>query len=167
MGTYHLSPPKSSGQAQESSAIVSRCTVRRSCYLRGVADASSRESESTRPDSRMLQANERTLLAWLRTGLTLVAFGFVLARVDAWLHGIAPPDVVVHGSVATDWIGVGFVAVGLLANGLAVVRFVRARRALQMGLDLPTDVFPVAFSVAVTLLGVALAISLISRLVRS
>jgi putative membrane protein len=113
----------------------------------------------------MLQANERTLLAWLRTGLTLVAFGFVLARVDAWLHGIAPSDAVVHGSPATDWIGAGFVAVGLLANGLAIRRFVRTGRALRTGVDLPTDFLPIAFSVAVTLLGVALAIYLIARLV--
>jgi putative membrane protein len=127
--------------------------------------ASSGESGSTQPDSRLLQANERTLLAWVRTGLTLVGFGFVLARVDAWLHGISPPGVVMHRSPATDWIGVGFVAVGLLGNGLAILRFVRTQRALRRGLELPTDVFPIAFAAIVTLLGVALAVYVISRLV--
>jgi len=29
-------------------------------------------------DPRTLQANERTLLAWLRTGLALITFGFVI-----------------------------------------------------------------------------------------
>ena len=48
--------------------------------------------------------------AWLRTGLALVTFGFVLARIDAWLHGIALPDTAVHESPATAWIGAGFVA---------------------------------------------------------
>ena len=112
----------------------------------------------------MLQANERTLLAWIRTGLALITFGFVLARIDAWLHGIASPDTAAHTSVATAWIGAGFVALGLLANGLAIVRFRRARRALMMGAELPTDGFPVAFAAVSTLLGVTLAVYLIARL---
>jgi putative membrane protein len=113
----------------------------------------------------MLQANERTLLAWLRTGLSLVTFGFVLARVDAWLHGIAMPDAVVHRSLATAWIGAGFVALGLLANGLAIARFVRTRQALWTGGELPTDAFPIVFASASTLLGIVLAIYVIAKLV--
>jgi putative membrane protein len=116
-------------------------------------------------DSRVLQANERTLLAWLRTGLSSVTFGFVLARIDTWLHGISMPESVVHGSAATAWIGAGFIVLGLLANCLAIVRFVRNRRALRMGAELPPDVFPVAFAASSTLLGVLLAIYLITRLV--
>ncbi|KAB2893150.1 MAG: DUF202 domain-containing protein, partial [Kofleriaceae bacterium] len=37
------------------------------------------------PDLRILQANERTLLAWVRTGLALMAFGFVIGRIAVWL----------------------------------------------------------------------------------
>ena len=75
-----------------------------------MVETASGEFRSPRPDSRNLQANERTLLAWLRTGLALITFGFVLSRIDAWLHGIALPDAAVHGSVATAWIGAGFIA---------------------------------------------------------
>jgi len=131
---------------------------------RVVDEAPSGAPGSARPDSRILQANERTLLAWLRTGLALITFGFVLARIDAWLHGIALPDTAVHESPATAWIGAGFVALGLLANGLAIVRFVRTRRALQTGAALPTDAFPVALAGVSTLLGVMLAVYLIARL---
>jgi putative membrane protein len=113
----------------------------------------------------MLQANERTLLAWLRTGLSLVTFGFVLARIDAWLHGLATPDGGVHRSVVTAWIGAGFIAVGLLANCMAIARFVRSQRALRMGAELPSDALPVAFAAISTLLGVVLGVYLISRLV--
>jgi putative membrane protein len=119
-----------------------------------------------RPDSRMFQANERTLLAWVRTGLASITFGFVLARIDAWLHGIASPEAAVHESVATAWIGAGFVALGLLANALAIVRFRRAGRALRLGAALPADAFPATFAAVSTLLGVVLAVYLIARLAR-
>lgn len=104
------------------------------------------------------------MLAWLRTGLALVTFGYVLARVDAWLHGIAPPDVLIHRSAATAWIGAGFIVLGVLANGMAVLRYLRIRRVLRRGGELPVDVFPAAFSAIVTLLGAVLAIYVISRL---
>jgi uncharacterized membrane protein YidH (DUF202 family) len=53
------------------------------------------------PDSRFVQANERTLLAWIRTGLALVTFGFVIARLGAWLNAVQaapqPPSLVLVG----------------------------------------------------------------------
>jgi putative membrane protein len=112
----------------------------------------------------LLHANERTLLAWLRTGLALVAFGFLLERVDSWLSAV-PADGAVAGSLGTAWIGVGFVALGSLANGLAILRFVRTRRALRMGADMPTDVFPIAVAAIVTSLGAALTVYLLAKLV--
>lgn len=36
-------------------------------------------------DPRFFFAAERTLLAWLRTGLTVMAFGFVIARFGLFL----------------------------------------------------------------------------------
>jgi putative membrane protein len=38
------------------------------------------------PDPRIFFAAERTLLAWLRTGLTVMALGFVVARVGLFLR---------------------------------------------------------------------------------
>jgi putative membrane protein len=41
------------------------------------------------PDPRMRFAAERTLLAWLRTGLALMGFGFVVARFWIFLSELA------------------------------------------------------------------------------
>ncbi|HEX3147756.1 MAG TPA: DUF202 domain-containing protein [Gemmataceae bacterium] len=45
-------------------------------------------------DPRVRFAGERTLLAWVRTGLAMMAFGFVVARFGLFLQELAPirPD---------------------------------------------------------------------------
>lgn len=49
------------------------------------------ERPRTNPeDPRVRFAAERTLLAWLRTGLALMGFGFVVARFGLFLREIAP-----------------------------------------------------------------------------
>ncbi len=40
-------------------------------------------------DPRVRSAAERTLLAWMRTGLALMGFGFVVARFGLFLREIA------------------------------------------------------------------------------
>ena len=112
----------------------------------------------------MFQANERTLLAWARTGIGLLAFGFVLERVDGSIGAAAPAGVAAERSVGTAWIGAGFVVLGLLANALAILRFARTRRALRQGDPLPMDVFPVAFAAALTVLSGTLAIYVITKI---
>lgn len=76
------------------------------------------------PDLRILQANERTLLAWVRTGLSLMAFGFVIARISAWLR-IEHPE-----QSSTPWLGIAVIAIGMACNALGAHRFVQARRAI-------------------------------------
>ena len=61
------------------------------------------------PDLRFLQANERTLLAWLRTALALMGFGFVVARFGLYLRMLADhPINPTHRAASTSsspWMG--------------------------------------------------------------
>ncbi|MBZ0230835.1 MAG: DUF202 domain-containing protein, partial [Deltaproteobacteria bacterium] len=79
------------------------------------------------PDLRILQANERTLLAWVRTGLALMAFGFVIGRIAVWLK-LEHPERSESGLSLV--IGIAMIAVGAACEGIGAVRFVRARRAI-------------------------------------
>lgn len=71
-------------------------------------------------------ANERTYLAWLRTGIAIIAFGFVLERFDIFIHtvvlslGHTPPPGVPH---AGREVGVIFVLVGVIAIATSIRRF--------------------------------------------
>ena len=53
-------------------------------------------------DPRVHFAAERTLLAWMRTGLALMGFGFVVARLSV-LRAIAAAGRVVAHQHATGW----------------------------------------------------------------
>ncbi len=63
------------------------------------AEANGKRDQSDRTDgfgslqdAAAIQANERTLLAWIRTGLSLTTFGFVIARLGAWLRRSVTPS---------------------------------------------------------------------------
>jgi putative membrane protein len=116
-------------------------------------------------DPRLLQANERTMLAWMRTGIALMTFGFVIARIGVWLRALgAAPHAVQPEAFGTAWLGGVFVALGVVGNVFAIRRFLVIRRAIRDDRDILDDAFPVAFAALVTLMGGALGAYLIVRL---
>jgi putative membrane protein len=83
---------------------------------------------------RDLAANERTVLAWIRTGVALMAFGFAIARFGLFLREIAevrgvgqPP----MPGLGSGWFGVAMVVLGLVTNVAATIRYIRIRKALE------------------------------------
>lgn len=113
----------------------------------------------------MLQANERTLLAWVRTSIALMTFGFVVARIGLWLRALgAQADAGASHEVGTAWVGGVFVAMGVIMNALAVVRYAASRRAIRRGDELPNDPLPVILAVLVTAFGAVIGAYLLLRL---
>ena len=90
------------------------------------------DSPTAPPETlRLHQANERTMLAWIRTGIALMAFGFAIARFGVFLRQVASlgqVSVHLHG-VGSAWVGAALVALGMVANLLATVRYAQIRRA--------------------------------------
>jgi putative membrane protein len=117
-------------------------------------------------DPRLIQANERTLLAWMRTGIALMTFGFVIARIGVWLRALA---VVQRGPelhpFGTAWIGAAFVALGVLANAVATMRYQRTKHAILAGAPIPDDLAPLVLALVVTILGAVMGAYLLLRLV--
>ncbi len=66
-------------------------------------------------DPRVLFAAERTLLAWNRTSLSFIAFGFLIERAGLLLHVLAPDSVGVVNAMLGFWIGILFILLGAFA----------------------------------------------------
>lgn len=85
-------------------------------------------------------ANERTYLAWVRTAISLMAFGFLLERFDIFLIYSAKTFDKAVGALhtrASEWLGLALLLVGALMIVGATMRFYRNRRAIEAA-DLTT-----------------------------
>ncbi|PXV60412.1 putative membrane protein [Dyella jiangningensis] len=79
-------------------------------------------------------ANERTYLAWVRTAISVMAFGFLLERFDIFLlFTTRASEHVAEGlrTRASQWLGLGLLLVGALMIVGATLRFYRNRRAIE------------------------------------
>src|SRR5690348_15454521 len=76
-------------------------------------------------DPRVFFASERTLLAWLRTGIAIIVLGFVVSRFSLFLRLIAlqsPDRAARTDSLAPGILGLSFVLFGAVAIAVATVQ---------------------------------------------
>ncbi len=116
-------------------------------------------------DPRVFFAAERTLMAWNRTGLTLMAFGFVLERFGLFLHMLRQ-DPGHAGRDLSFWIGIAFIALALWVISFSIVQFRRVLKTLEP-VEIPENYstwVAMAMNLSVVVLGVALLAYLFSEL---
>lgn len=76
-------------------------------------------------DPRVFFAAERTLLAWVRTGVAIVGLGFIVSRFGLFLHVLAlqsPARVPRTESFASGILGLSFVLFGAAAIAVATIQ---------------------------------------------
>ncbi len=115
-------------------------------------------------DPRVFFAAERTLLAWNRTGLTLMAFGFVIERFDLFVSMLAkvPGAALNHG--ISFAIGLAFILLGASVSALAVLQYRKVLRSLNAA-EIPMGYWMnlgVLTNLAVAALGFTLTVYLFS-----
>ena len=101
-------------------------------------------------------ANERTFLAWIRTGVAVMAFGFLVEKFNLFLaylaqaagHAVVAPAGVVHAEL----VGVLMLVAGVLVIVLGTLRFALNRSRISQA-----QVFPVASAWPEFVLGIGLS----------
>jgi len=110
-------------------------------------------------DPRVYFAAERTLLAWIRTGVAVIGLGFVVARFGLFLRLVASPHAPAHGG-ASSVIGSGLVVAGALFVALAAAQFRQFLKKLRPDEKPRLDHgpwLPLALAGIIAALGLALA----------
>ena len=105
------------------------------------------------PDYRFSLANERTFLAWIRTGLALIAGGLACAQ-------FLPPLPIEH---LREVIAIALLVLGGVVALRAVDHWSRTERAMRLGQELPGSKFPAILAIVVALGAVLLVVAVLIR----
>lgn len=115
-------------------------------------------------DPRVFFAAERTLLAWVRTGLTIMAFGFVVARFGLFLRLLAAQQAGLAAETQTHHDVSGIVGIALVLVGTACMILAAIQHRSYVATLPPADVprthdpiYPILLSLFLAALGIALA----------
>ena len=110
-------------------------------------------------------ANERTFLAWVRTSIAIMAFGFVVERFSLFIKQLShffgkevipqPP----HG--LSSFIGIVLVGLGALMGVLSFFRFRKVEQQIEEGGYQPSTILGILLTLSIVMIGVFLMFYLI------
>jgi putative membrane protein len=107
-------------------------------------------------------ANERTFLAWVRTAIAVMAFGFIIERFDLFLlfatQQTSPKSPTLHGQRFVNAAGLAFILLGVVMIVIAAVRFFRTAKDIDRDDEVPStgSRFDLSLAVLLALLGISL-----------
>ena len=114
-------------------------------------------------DPRVFFAAERTLLAWNRTALALMAFGFAIERFGLFVKMLMLPPNPPPDNQLSFWIGTSLVALGSLSAVLATLQYRKVLKLLRP-IEIPERYWAnlaAVVTMSVALVGAALVVHLL------
>jgi putative membrane protein len=115
-------------------------------------------------DPRVPLAAERTFLAWIRTGLALMGFGFVVARFGLFLREMEVAKGIPYhaGHGVSLFVGIALVVLGVVLNLAALARYRSYIRQLAHGVIAETKPrLETATAITLAVIGLAAVLYLV------
>ena len=112
-------------------------------------------------------ANERTFLAWIRTSIGIMAFGFVVVKFTLFIKQISlllGKEVIIHQHGYSSFIGVFLVGVGAFTTILAYLRYARIKKQLNNNSYESSSMLIIMLTVLILLISVSLVTYLIQSI---
>ncbi len=137
----------------------------------------SEEKESAKVTNRRVHmANERTFLAWIRTSIGIMAFGFVVEKFALFVKQISfflgkaghpnlgplPPHLTAPGW--SSILGIVLVGLGTVMGVLAFVRYKKTERQIDEDTYHPSLLLDILLALSILAVGIFLIIYLIHSL---
>ena len=124
-------------------------------------------NESNKPKSasalRDHMANERTFLAWIRTSIGIMAFGFVVEKFSFFIKHLsflfeksAPPNVTTSSFSYSSIFGIVLVALGATMGVLALVRYKKVEREINENNYQPSILIDILVAMGIIIIGIFL-----------
>lgn len=113
---------------------------------------------------RVYMANERTFLAWIRTSIGIMAFGFVVEKFALFLKQLSyflGKEVIPPPRGYSSIFGIFLVALGALMGVLAFIRYKRVERQIDEDTYRPSQILNVLLAISILAIGIFLVIYLI------
>jgi putative membrane protein len=136
--------------------------------LKDQKDSSDSEIIRTQ-NAREHLANERTLLAWIRTSIGIMAFGFVVVKFSLFIRQISfllgkNPPFQQHGFSSV--IGIFLVAVGAITLVLSYLQYKRTEKHLSNETFQPSSSLILSLIISILIISILLILYLIENAVK-
>jgi putative membrane protein len=104
-------------------------------------------------------ANERTYLAWIRTAVAVMAFGFLIEKFDLFISYIGKAigdEEHFQASLSAEIVGLGLFLVGIIITITATIRFFMFKKAIESNESMSYDVKKTKIFLSILMVALAL-----------
>ncbi len=119
-------------------------------------------------DRRVHMANERTFLAWIRTSIGIMAFGFVVEKFALFLKKLSYffgkpiiPESATSPMGYSSIFGIGLVAMGAIMGVLAFIRYKKVEREINEDTYQPSTILDIMVALGILAIGIFLVFYMI------
>ena len=112
-------------------------------------------------------ANERTFLAWIRTSIGIMAFGFVVVKFSLFVKQISMilgKENIIHSKGYSGILGIVLVAVGTVTAVLSYMRYINSEKQINEGYYKHSSLLITVLTAFIFLVSVLLIVYLVNSI---